>query len=35
MLVKTDRPFDSERGLAFGGVSRDVPVSHCSDAKMS
>lgn len=33
--VGENRPFDNERGLgAFGGVGRDVPVSHCSDAEM-
>lgn len=30
-----NRPFDSECGLAaFGGESRGIPVSHCSDAEM-
>lgn len=33
--VGENRPFDSEHSLAaFGGVSRDIPVSHCSDAQM-
>lgn len=33
--VSENRPFDSECGLAAGGgVNRDIPVSHCSDAEM-
>lgn len=33
--ISENRPFDSECSLAaFGGVSRDVPVSHCSYAEM-
>ena len=33
--VGENRPFDSEHSLAaFGGVNRDVPVSHCSYTEM-
>lgn len=33
--VGENRPVDSEHSLAaFGGVSRDVPVSHCGYAEM-